>query len=120
MIVHSIVALALTTAIATSPMPQVETDNWTNIGDYRVTTYDIHCNDPQGRESSSGVELEYGYVAMNGVPFGTKIAIEGEVFEVVDRVGVDNTVDIFVENDSGYCKCNKLEYKTVYMEQKHE
>lgn len=115
MITQSIVALAIATSIATTPAPAVE--NWTNIGEYRITTYDIHCNEPQGRESASGVELEYGHCAMNGVPFGTKIAIEGEVFEVVDRVGVDNTVDIFIENDAGYCRCNFLDYKTVYMEE---
>ena len=50
---------------------------------------------------------------MNGVPFGTKISIDGEIFTVVDRCARDDTVDIFVENDSGYCNCNLLEYKDV-------
>ncbi len=55
---------------------------------------------------------------MNGVPFGTKICIDGEEFTVVDRCGFDNTVDIFVENDTGECQCNFLDYKEVFI--KHE
>lgn len=52
---------------------------------------------------------------MNDVPFGTKISIDGEIFTVVDRCGVDNTVDIFIENDTDVCQCDTLEYKEVYI-----
>ena len=86
-----------------------------NMGEYRITTYEVNCNSPRGRQSASGKRLEYGDVAMNGVPFGTKISIDGEIYTVVDRCGVDNTVDIFIENDSGVCQCNTLEYKNVYL-----
>lgn len=89
-----------------------------DLGCYRITTYDVCCNEPQGRQSASGETLHYGHVAMNGVPFGTIVCIDGEEFEVVDRCGFDNTVDIFIENDSGVCKCNLLEYKEVFV--KHE
>ena len=112
--IKSITALALATAISVAPMPQKEkTPEWKDAGTYRITCYDVCCNDPQGRQSASGKTLEYGDVAMNGVPFGTEISIEGEVFTVTDRCARDDTVDIFVENDSGYCQCNLLEYKDV-------
>lgn len=87
----------------------------TSLGEYRITTYDVCCNEPHGRQSASGKTLEYGDVAMNDVPFGTKISIDGEIFTVVDRCGVDNTVDIFIENDTGVCQCDTLEYKEVYI-----
>lgn len=86
-----------------------------SMGEYRITTYEVNCNSPRGRQSASGKRLEYGDAAMNGVPFGTKISIDGEVYTVVDRCGVDNTVDIFIENDSGGCHCNTLEYKEVFL-----
>lgn len=115
MITHSIVVLALTTAIATAPVAQV--DNWTDIGDYRISCYCKWCNEPQGTGSKSGKPLTAGHVATQDLPIGTKIAIEGEEYEVTDTCGVPGTIDIYVENDSGYCRCNTLDYKTVYMEE---
>lgn len=110
----SIAALAVATALTVSPVQVKEKKpEWKDAGTYRITCYDFWCNDPQGRQSASGKTLEYGDVAMNGVPFGTKISIDGEIFTVVDRCARDDTVDIFVENDSGYCNCNLLEYKDV-------
>ncbi len=87
----------------------------TDLGEYRITTYDVCCNEPQGRQSASGKALEYGDVAMNGLPFGSKISIDGEIFTVVDRCGIDGTVDIFIENDTGVCQCDTLDYKEVYL-----
>lgn len=86
-----------------------------DLGEYRITTYEIHCNEPVGRQSASGKTLEYGDVAMNGVPFGSKISIDGEIFTVTDRCGIDNTVDIFIETNSDHCTCNTLDYKEVYL-----
>ena len=92
----------------------VDMDMPESLGVYRITTYDVCCNEPHGRQSASGKRLEYGDVAMNGVPFGTKISIDGEIFTVVDRCGINNTVDIFIENDSGVCQCNTLDHKEVF------
>ena len=86
-----------------------------DLGEYRITTYEVCCNDPAGRQSASGKPLEYGDVAMNGVPFGSKISIDGEIFTVTDRCGIDGTVDIFIETDSDHCTCNTLDYKEVYL-----
>lgn len=86
-----------------------------DLGEYRITTYCQACNEPVGRQSASGKLLEYGDVAMNGVPLGSKISIDGEIFTVTDRCGIDGTVDIYVEDGSGTCRCNWLDYKEVYL-----
>lgn len=104
-------------ATAPAPAPAQKEKPWKDGGEWRITTYCYSCNDPAGLQSKSGKQLKYGYVAMNGVPLGTKISIDGEIFEVADRCGVDNTVDIFVEDDSGCCHCNTLEYKKVYIKE---
>ena len=112
--VQGIVALAMVATIATTPT-EIPVDKCENIGEYRITTYCQHCNEPSGRQTASGNTLEYGQVAMNDVPFGTQIAIDGEVFEVTDRVGVENTVDIYMPTEKEYCTCNYLDYKEVMM-----
>ena len=111
-----LVGVALAASISAHGAAQAQMP--VNLGEYRITTYCCACNEEYGFQSASGKNLEYGDVAMNGVPFGTKICIDGEEFTVVDRCGVDNTVDIFIENDSGYCNCNYLDYKEVFI--KHD
>ena len=113
--VKAALALALSASISTTPINSI-TPKWENAGEYRITVYCQHCNEPAGRQTASGKKLEYGQVAMNNVPFGTKIAIEGEVFEVTDRVGVENTVDIYMPTEKEYCTCNYLDYKEVMIE----
>lgn len=115
--IKTLIATALLTAtISTAPAPAPKSEPvWEPIGEWRITTYCEECNEPIGHQSSSGRYLEYGQVAMNGVTIGSKISIDGEVFEVTDRCGIDNTVDIFIENDSGHCQCDTLDYKKVYI-----
>lgn len=88
-------------------------EEWESIGTWRCTTYCKFCNDPAGTQSASGIPLEYGHVAMNGVPLGTQIRINGEVFTVVDRCGIDGTVDIFMEWAQDGCQCSRLDYQEV-------
>ena len=111
--VKMIIALMLSCTFTAYNGTSVQNIQWADGGTYRITCYDVYCNVPQGRQSASGKTLEYGDVAMNGVPFGTEISIEGEIFTVVDRCERDDTIDIFIENDSGYCQCDLLEYKKV-------
>ena len=110
-----LIAASMATPVHNKDSPKEE---WKDIGKWRVTTFDVYCNDPPGSQSASGKPLEYGDVAMNGVPLGSKISIEGEIFTVTDRCGIDGTVDIFIENDAGYCTCNTLEYKNVRIKTK--
>lgn len=87
----------------------------TDLGEYRVTTYCQYCNEEVGFQSASGERLDYGQVAMNDVPLGSRISIDGEEFVVTDRVGVPNTVDIFIPSEDGECHCNTLNYEEVYL-----
>ena len=111
-----LIAAAMTTAApANKDSPKEE---WVDAGTYRISVFCQYCNEQEGFQTASGRTLEYGQVAMNDVSFGTEISIDGEIFEVTDRVGVPDTVDIFIPNDSGYCQCNTLEYKKVYIKKK--
>lgn len=103
-----IVGLLCSIMILASSTPAQATEN---LGTYRITEYCAECNDPSGWESASGKHLEDGHVAMNGVPIGTIIEIQGKQYEVVDRCGIDGTVDIFKETEG--CQCNRMDYQTV-------
>ena len=120
--IKTLLAGVLIAATMAAPAPENNKASpekvWKDAGTYRVTAYCQYCNEQEGYQTASGRTLEYGQVAMNDVPFGTEISIDGEVFEVTDRVGVPDTVDIFVPSDSGYCRCNTLEYKEVYIKTK--
>lgn len=85
------------------------------IGTYRTTTFCRYCNSPAGTQSASGVPLEDGHVAMNGVALGTEIYIDGRKYEVTDRCGIDGTVDIYCDQYNGYCTCNTLKYKKIFI-----
>lgn len=105
--------IASTLTAAPAPKDKKPEKVWKSLGTWRTTFFCEACNDPVGRQSASGKPLEYGHVAMNGVPLGSKISIEGEVFTVTDRCGIDGTVDIFMPTCDGLCHCNKLEYEKV-------
>ena len=87
----------------------------TDLGEYRISVYCQYCNEEVGFQSASGERLDYGQVAMNDVPLGSRISIDGEEFVVTDRVGVPNTVDIFIPSEGGECHCNTLNYEEVYL-----
>lgn len=108
-------SIAMAATMATAPVAESQLDGWESAGTYRITTYETHCNEPEGNQSASGVPLEYGMVAMNDYPFGTEIMIDGEKFVVMDRCGIENTVDIWKDTDVGYCDCDYLDYKEVYV-----
>ena len=118
MISHTLAAVALAAAIASAPVPQQPAEKWEDAGEYRITVYCRHCNEPQGHETASGKYLEYGQIAMNNVPFGTKVSIEGEVFTVTDRCKFDDTIDIYMPADKSYCTCDFLDYKEVRIKKK--
>ena len=87
-------------------------DQWQYIGEHRVTCYCQYCIEPAGFGSASGKELAYGDAACAWLPIGTEIAIEGEIFTVVDRCGTD-AIDLFIPSTSGRCECNYNEYKHI-------
>ena len=89
-------------------------DKWISLGECRITCYCPVCNDGQGYESSSGKTLRYGHAACRWLPNGTKIAIGGDIFEIVDTCGTD-AIDIFIDTGDTRCRCNLNEYQTVYI-----
>lgn len=105
-----IAAATMTGAMAqedVSPAPIYE-----DLGECRITCYCPECNDGTGHESSSGAYLKTGHAACRWLPVGTIIDIEGDEFEIVDTCGTD-AIDIFIDDDSGECRCNLNEYKRV-------
>lgn len=110
-----LIAASITVPAHNKDSPKEE---WKDAGTYRISVFCQYCNEQEGFETASGRTLEYGQVAMNDVPFGTEISIDGEVFEVTDRVGVENTVDIFVPSNDGCCHCDTLEHKNVRIKTK--
>lgn len=115
MITEALLAGAL--ALSAAQMPAEAPEPWESLGEWRITTYCEACNDPGGTQTASGKPAETGHVAMNGVPMGSTISIEGDEFTVTDRCGVDGTVDIFVPTPDGTCHCDLLEYEEVKLKQ---
>lgn len=76
----------------------------------RVTEYCPTCNSPSGHGSASGVFLAEGHCACGWLPMGSIVIIDGEEYEVVDVCGTD-AIDIFVDDDSGVCHCDRNEYE---------
>lgn len=113
--IKTLAAVLIVASMAATPAPKEKKaePEWKSLGEWRITVFCESCNDPVGRQSASGKPLEYGHVAMNGVPLGSKISIEGEIFTVTDRCGIDGTVDIFVPTCDGACGCDKLTYEEV-------
>lgn len=110
-------AILLSGAIAmnAAQVPAEVPEPWESLGEWRISVYCEACNDPGGRITASGIPLESGHVAMNGVPMGSTISVEGEEFTVTDRCGIDGTVDIFIPSPDGACHCNTLDFEEVYI-----
>lgn len=106
-------SIAMAATMATAPVSESNLDGWEYIGEQRITTYCCACNDGAGHESSSGKYLEYGDCACNWLPIGTAVRVGGEEYTVVDICGIDDTIDIFVDDDSGVCQCNHMSYEKV-------
>lgn len=75
----------------------------------RVTEYCPACNCPAGHGSASGKYLTDGDCACGWLPMGTEIDIDGVTYTVVDVCGTD-AIDLFVDEDTGYCVCSRNEY----------
>lgn len=83
---------------------RIETSNKSYYGKCRITHY---CNCSQccgsyaGGPTASGTYPVAGRtVAMSGLPFGTKVEINGHVYTVEDRGVSGNAVDIYVGSHS--------------------
>lgn len=106
-------AVSMTATMGTADIHTSDLEQWESIGEHRISVFCPVCNDGSGHESSSGKYLESGDCACSWLPIGTEVSIEGDKYTVVDICGMDDTIDIFVDDDSGECHCNYLDYKEV-------
>ena len=63
-----------------------------------VTAYTPHENGGSNISASGTRCVEGRTVALNGVPLGTKIKYDGQIYVVEDRVGYHGVMDIFMED----------------------
>lgn len=101
----SVAMLANTMVTALPPEPTYE-----DLGTMRVSEYCESCNDPGGRQTSTGEEPHAGTCAGPEWLVGSTIYIDGEELYVNDVCGCSNTIDIWVE---GECGEDFLEYRDV-------
>ena len=64
----------------------------------KTTAYTLYENETPSSTMANGQEVYVGAVAYNGVPLGTKIEIDGNMYTVCDRVGSDGVVDIYMNS----------------------
>lgn len=109
------IAAVMAANVYAAPVPEPYADGYTVTA--RVTEYCPACNSPAGHGSASGAYLTTGHCACGWLPIGTVIEIDGERYEVMDVCGTD-AVDIFRNDDSGVCHCERNEYEEVTIYEK--
>lgn len=107
------IAAIMAANVYAAPVPEDYAEPYTVTA--RVTEYCPACNSPAGHGSATGAYLTTGHCAVGWLPMGSIVEIDGEMFEVVDVCGTD-AVDVFRDDDSGICHCDRNEYEeiTVY------
>ena len=88
----------------------------TYLGNFKLTAYCncAKCCGRAGAPTASGTTpCEGRTVAMGGIPFGTKLRINGTVYTVEDRGTPYGTVDIFM-SDHQSCLNFGVQYADVY------
>ena len=106
-----------------APAPVVEetpaADGMTYLGHFTLTAY-CNCSKCCGKWAAyagltaSGAQIQEGVtVAMGGVPFGTKLLINGHVYTVQDRGTPYGHVDIFFSTHAAACAFG-MQYADVY------
>lgn len=88
------------------PIPEtVQAGRWESLGTWKLTAYcPLECCNGKGRAwtTASGAPMEAGKtVAVGGLPFGTELMINGQVYVVQDRGVKGKHADIlFPDHDS--------------------
>lgn len=88
-----------------APAEAVPAERWESLGTWKVTAYcPLECCNGKGRAwtTASGAPMEAGKtVAVGGLPFGTELMINGQLYVVQDRGVKGKHVDIlFPDHDS--------------------
>lgn len=90
------------TSDAAAAQTKSNSNNSSYLGKYKLTYY-CSCSKCCGKSNgitASGKKAQEGItVASNSIPLGTKISIDGHVYEVQDRGGMaSNVIDVFVSS----------------------
>ena len=100
-----------------APTPEPSTGQGTYLGKFKLTAYcscSKCCGKWAGGPTASGVMPTAGRtVAMGGVPFGTKLSINGTIYTVEDRGTGYGHVDIFMGSHSAALGFGR-QYAEVY------
>jgi 3D (Asp-Asp-Asp) domain-containing protein len=91
------------------------------ISHYCLENYPHICNDGDSTQTASGeTPIPYYTIAADkSIPFGTKMEIDGQVYEVMDRGGniIENRIDIAVPTHIEAIRRGKIT-REVFMEVK--
>lgn len=60
-----------------------------------ITAYNENDGDTPGTTMANGDEVRYGALANDVLPLGTKVEINGEIFEICDRFGGNHSIERF-------------------------
>lgn len=95
-----------------------ESDIGQLLGAFKLTSYcacPICCGQWSGGPTASGLmPIQGRTVAMAGVPFGTRLVINGQIFTVEDRGTPYGHVDVFLNNHQDAVNFG-VQYANVYM-----
>lgn len=72
-----------------------------------ITAYNENCPDGGGSMMANGERVHYGALANDQLPIGTKVIIDGEIFEIKDRFGAGNPehrFDMYIPGSRGNCE----------------
>lgn len=109
--VIGIVAMLHTATAAIDRMPAYE-----DIGQFRITTYCEECNDPAGRQTSTGQDPYPGSCAGPSWLVGQTVLIDGQEYRCNDICGAGNTIDLWREGD---CSESTLYDSEVYLREEN-
>lgn len=100
-----------------TPEPTIDTSQGKYLGRFKLTAYcscSICCGKWSGGGTASGTTPTPGRtIAMAGVPFGTKLSINGQIYTVEDRGTAYGHVDIFMGSHSEALSFG-MKYADVY------
>lgn len=92
----------ITPPVQKQPEESKPVNNLIYLGKYKLTYYCscVKCCGKSDGITASGKKVQEGLtVACNSLPLGTKISIEGHIYEVQDRGGMkSNVIDIYVNS----------------------
>lgn len=64
----------------------------------KITAYSMGDNFTPSNVMANGETPRPGFVALNGVPLGTRVRYNGQIYIVGDRVGSDGVLDIYMDS----------------------